>query len=142
MPRSIWKGAISFGLVTIPVKLFSATEEKDIAFRQVHAEDGGRIKYKRVCTVCGEEVAFSDIAKGFELPSDPQEIGAERMAQSALAGQSPVAHATQPKYEYRHKWRDGDMVIWDNRSVMHQANGDYAEKRYLLRLMVKGVPLS
>jgi taurine dioxygenase len=53
-----------------------------------------------------------------------------------------MAHATQPKYEYRHKWRDGDMVIWDNRSVMHQANGDYAEKRYLLRLMVKGVPLS
>ena len=53
-----------------------------------------------------------------------------------------MAHATQPKYEYRHKWRDGDMVIWDNRSVMHQANGDYDEKRYLLRLMVKGVPLS
>jgi DNA end-binding protein Ku len=43
MPRSIWKGAISFGLVTIPVKLFSATEEKDICFRQVHPEDGGRI---------------------------------------------------------------------------------------------------
>src|SRR3712207_8584176 len=42
MPRSIWKGAISFGLVTIPVKLYSATEEKDISFRQVHAEDGGR----------------------------------------------------------------------------------------------------
>jgi taurine dioxygenase len=53
-----------------------------------------------------------------------------------------MAHAMQPKYEYRHKWRDGDMVIWDNRSVMHQANGDYDEKRYLLRLMVKGVPLT
>jgi taurine dioxygenase len=52
-----------------------------------------------------------------------------------------MAHATQPKYEYRHKWRHGDLVIWDNRSVLHQANGDYTEKRYLLRLMVKGVPL-
>jgi taurine dioxygenase len=52
-----------------------------------------------------------------------------------------MAHATQPKFEYRHKWRHGDMVIWDNRSVMHQANGDYDEKRYLLRLMIKGVPL-
>ena len=52
-----------------------------------------------------------------------------------------MAHATSPKYEYRHKWRHGDLVIWDNRSVMHQANGDYTEKRYLLRLMVKGVPL-
>ena len=67
MPRSIWKGAISFGLVTIPVKLYSATEEKDIAFRQVHASDGGRIKYRRVCEIDGEEVPFPEIAKGYEL---------------------------------------------------------------------------
>ncbi len=66
--RAIWKGSISFGLVSIPVKLFSATEERDIAFRQVHREDGGRIKYKRECTVCGEEVAYADIAKGYEMP--------------------------------------------------------------------------
>lgn len=68
MPQSIWKGAISFGLVSIPVRLFSATEEKDISFRQVHREDGGRIRYKRVCSVDGEEVPYSDIAKGYELP--------------------------------------------------------------------------
>ena len=68
MPQSIWKGAISFGLVSIPVRLFSATEEKDISFRQVHREDGGRIRYKRVCSVDGEEVAYADIAKGYELP--------------------------------------------------------------------------
>lgn len=66
MPRSIWKGAISFGLVTIPVKLYSATEQKDISFHQVHAEDGGRIKYKRVCEKDGEEIPYSDIAKGYE----------------------------------------------------------------------------
>jgi len=56
-----------------------------------------------------------------------------------------MAHATQPKYEYRHRWRHGDMVIWDNRSVMHQANPDYdmAERRYLYRLMLKGtVPVA
>ena len=68
MPQSIWKGSISFGLVSIPVRLFSATEEKDISFRQVHREDGGRIRYKRVCSVDGEEVPYSDIAKGYELP--------------------------------------------------------------------------
>ncbi|GLX98997.1 Ku protein [Herbidospora sp. NBRC 101105] len=67
--RSIWKGAISFGLVTIPVKLYSATEQKDVSFHQVHREDGGRIRYKRVCTVDGEEVAYADIAKGYELPT-------------------------------------------------------------------------
>ncbi len=51
-----------------------------------------------------------------------------------------MAHATQRKYEYRHQWRYGDMVIWDNRSVMHQANPDYDmnERRYLYRLMLKG----
>jgi DNA end-binding protein Ku len=65
--RSIWKGSISFGLVSIAVKLYSATEEKDISFHQVHREDGGRIKYKRVCSTCGEEVAYNDIAKGYEL---------------------------------------------------------------------------
>ena len=65
--RSIWKGAISFGLVSIPVKLYSATEERDIAFRQVHREDGGRIRYQRVCTSCGKEVSYADIAKGYEM---------------------------------------------------------------------------
>jgi DNA end-binding protein Ku len=66
--RSIWKGAISFGLVTIPVKVYSATEQRDVSFHQVHRTDGGRIKFRRVCTVCGEEVAYADVAKGYELP--------------------------------------------------------------------------
>jgi DNA end-binding protein Ku len=67
--RSIWKGAISFGLVTIPVKLYSATEEKNVAFHQVHRDDGGRIRYKRVCSIDGDEVTYGDIAKGYELPN-------------------------------------------------------------------------
>jgi len=66
--RSIWKGAISFGLVSIPVKLYTATEERDVSFHQVHRTDGGRIRYKRVCSLDGEEVAYADIAKGYELP--------------------------------------------------------------------------
>ncbi len=66
--RSIWRGAVSFGLVSIGVRMYSATEDKDVRFHQVHRDDGGRIKYKRVCSIDGEEVAYSDIAKGFELP--------------------------------------------------------------------------
>ncbi|MEV6694490.1 Ku protein [Micromonospora sp. NPDC051196] len=65
--RAIWKGAVSFGLVSIAVKLYSATEEKDIRFHQVHREDGGRIRYKRTCQVCGEEVSYDDIAKGYDI---------------------------------------------------------------------------
>ena len=66
--QTVWKGSISFGLVSIPVRLVAATEEKDVRFRQVHAADGGRIRYKRVCDKCGNEVAYADIAKGYELP--------------------------------------------------------------------------
>lgn len=64
--RAIWKGAVSFGLVNVPVKLYAATESHDVSFRQVHAKDGGRIKYQRICSVDGEEVAYADIAKGYE----------------------------------------------------------------------------
>ncbi|MCW2523665.1 MAG: Ku family containing protein [Frankiales bacterium] len=64
--RAIWKGAVSFGLVNVPVRLFAATEEHDIRFHQVHREDGGRIKYKRTCSVDGEEVSYDEIAKGYE----------------------------------------------------------------------------
>jgi DNA end-binding protein Ku len=65
--RSIWTGAISFGLVVIPVKLYAATEQRDITFRQVHREDGGRIQFRRFCTLDGEEIPYSDVAKGYEL---------------------------------------------------------------------------
>ena len=65
--RAIWKGAVSFGLVSIGVRLYSATEEKDIRFHQVHVKDGGRIRYKRVCDLDGEEVPYDDIAKGYDV---------------------------------------------------------------------------
>ena len=64
--RAIWKGAVSFGLVNVPIRLYSATENHDVQFRQVHREDGGRIKYQRTCSIDGEVVAFDDIAKGYE----------------------------------------------------------------------------
>lgn len=64
--RAIWKGAVSFGLVNVPIRLYSATENHDVQFRQVHREDGGRIRYQRVCSACGEMVSFDDIAKGYE----------------------------------------------------------------------------
>ena len=64
--RAIWKGAVSFGLVNVPVRLYSATENHDVQFRQVHREDGGRIRYQRVCSIDGEQVAYDDIAKGYE----------------------------------------------------------------------------
>jgi DNA end-binding protein Ku len=64
--RAIWKGAVSFGLVNVPVRLFSATQEHDIRFHQVHRADGGRIRMKRVCSVDGEEITWDQLAKGYE----------------------------------------------------------------------------
>jgi DNA end-binding protein Ku len=66
--RAMWKGAVSFGLVNVPVKMYTATSSHDISFHQVHRADGGRIRYKRVCDVCGEEVGYDEIAKGYESP--------------------------------------------------------------------------
>jgi DNA end-binding protein Ku len=64
--RAMWSGAVSFGLVSVPVKLYTATTNHDIRFHQVHAADGGRIKYKRTCSIDGEEVEYVDIVKGYE----------------------------------------------------------------------------
>ncbi|AUI58491.1 Ku protein [Amycolatopsis sp. BJA-103] len=66
--RSMWKGSVSFGLVSIPIQLYAATENKNVSLRQVHEADGGRIQYKRFCTIDGEEVPYAEIAKGYELP--------------------------------------------------------------------------
>jgi DNA end-binding protein Ku len=62
----MWTGSLAFGLVNVPVKMYTATEDHAVRFHQVHLKDGGRIRMKRVCSVCGEEVAFKDIGKGWE----------------------------------------------------------------------------
>ncbi|MHB1930727.1 MAG: non-homologous end joining protein Ku [Acidimicrobiales bacterium] len=82
MPRSIWSGSVSFGLVNVPVKLVTATSSKDVRFNQLHATDMGRIQQKRVCSVDGEEVDYSEIAKGYDLGGgryvlvEPEELAA------------------------------------------------------------------
>src|SRR5579884_553368 len=82
MPRPIWSGSISFGLVNVPVKMHTAVRKKTIRFHQLHAEDGARIQQKRVCTLDGEEVPYEDLAKGYELSPgqyvviDPEELDA------------------------------------------------------------------
>src|SRR5690349_10040768 len=69
-PRAIWSGALSFGLVNVPVKLYSATRSKDVRFNQLHAKDGARIRQKRVSSANGEEVPLEEIVKGYEISPD------------------------------------------------------------------------
>ncbi|MGH2819732.1 MAG: Ku protein, partial [Actinomycetota bacterium] len=64
--RPLWKGAITFGLISIPVRLYSAVENKSVKFHLLHEEDGGRIRYQRVCSKCGKEVDWDDLVRGYE----------------------------------------------------------------------------
>ncbi|MGH7757043.1 MAG: Ku protein, partial [Vulcanimicrobiaceae bacterium] len=66
MAHAIWSGSVNFGLVTIPVKVFTAVKGNDLSFNMIHAKDGGRIKYERVCSVDGKPVAWDEIVKGYE----------------------------------------------------------------------------
>ncbi|HEV3472918.1 MAG TPA: Ku protein [Actinomycetota bacterium] len=68
--RPLWKGAITFGLISIPVRLYSAVQEKSLKFHLLHEADGGRIKYQRTCAKCGKEVTWDDIVKGYEYSKD------------------------------------------------------------------------
>ncbi|MFE9121302.1 Ku protein [Streptomyces sp. NPDC007172] len=70
MPRPIWSGAISFGLVTIPIKVISATENHTISFHQVHLEDMARVRTKKVCEIDGKELGWDDIGRGYEVSKD------------------------------------------------------------------------
>lgn len=80
MPRAIWSGSVSFGLVNVPVKLITAQSPKDVRFHQLHDADGARVNQKRVCSLDGEEVEYSHIVKGYDLGGgryvvvDPEEL--------------------------------------------------------------------
>ncbi|MDP9236526.1 MAG: Ku protein [Chloroflexota bacterium] len=70
MPRSIWKGAVSFGMVSIPIKLYTATEEKDVSFNLLHKKDGVRIKQQRYCPADDAVIEWNDVARGYEIAPD------------------------------------------------------------------------
>jgi DNA end-binding protein Ku len=67
MPKSIWNGTITFGLVAVPIKVYSATESKTVRFHEVHAKDGSRIEHRRICSKDGKEIDYDDVVKGYEV---------------------------------------------------------------------------
>jgi hypothetical protein len=95
-PRSIWNGTIAFGLVNVPVKVYSATESKSIHFHQVHLSDGARIEHRRVCPKEDKEVLNDEIVKGYEL-SDGSfvELTKDEIAAVVLPGPQEIAGAEQ-----------------------------------------------
>ncbi|HWS58959.1 MAG TPA: Ku protein [Actinotalea sp.] len=89
--RAIWKGAVAFGLVSVPVKLYAATGENGVTLHQVHEKDGGRIHYRKVCSVDGEEVPAAEIAKGYETDGRMVVLTDDDLAEMPLSTEREIA---------------------------------------------------
>src|SRR3954465_10217162 len=90
--RSIWRGAINFGMVTIPVKLYTATEQKDVRFHLVHKKDGARVVEKRFCSEEDKEVSWDEIGKGYEVSKGEYVVMDREEVQEAGAKATDDAH--------------------------------------------------
>jgi DNA end-binding protein Ku len=95
MPRSIWNGTITFGLVNVPVKLYSATESKTVHFHEVHARDGAKIEHRRVCPKEDKEVPFDDVVKGFEVSEGKYVVLDKDEIKAAAGDRGKVVHITE-----------------------------------------------
>jgi DNA end-binding protein Ku len=125
MPRAIWSGSISFGLVNIPVKLFNAVSRKNVQFHQIDAKTGSRIKMQRVSAADGREVEYADIVKGYELSPDHYVL----IEPEELDGLDPEATHTVDIEEFV-DLVDIDPVFYDSPYYVAPAKG--AEKPYAL----------
>ncbi|WP_182345624.1 Ku protein [Tomitella gaofuii] len=94
--KSIWNGQVEFGLVSIPIRLYAATENNSVRFRQVHAQDGGQIRYQRVCSEDGEEVPYSEIAKGYQTEGGELVV----ITPEELAGAEPQSSRSAQVVEF------------------------------------------
>ena len=95
MPRSIWNGTITFGMVNVPIKLYSATESKTIHFHQVHARDGSRIEHRRICPKEEREVPYEEIVKGYEVGADKYVVLEKDEIKAAAGDRGKVVHLTE-----------------------------------------------
>lgn len=130
MPRSIWSGAISFGLVNVPVKLYAATASKTVRFNQLHAADGGRIRQQRVCAIDGQEVPYEQIVKGYEIAPDQYVT----IRQEELDALDPRATKTIDLEEFV-ELGEIDPVYYDNAYHVAPATGGAKPYRLLLSAM-------
>src|SRR3954454_5396059 len=94
-PRSIWNGTITFGLVNVPVKLYSATESKTVHFHEVHARDGAQIEHRRICPKEDKEVPYEEVVRGFEVSEDTYVVLDKDEIKAAAGARGKVVHITE-----------------------------------------------
>src|SRR3977135_4118333 len=92
MPRSIWNGTIAFGMVRVPVKLYTATESKTVHFHEVHAKDGARIQHRRICPREDREVPAAEGVKGCEVAPDEYVVLMKEEVKAAAGDRGKVVH--------------------------------------------------
>jgi DNA end-binding protein Ku len=130
MPRSIWTGAISFGLVTVPVKLYSAVNRKTVRFNQLNAQTGSRIAQKRVDASTGEEVNYEDLVKGYEIASDRYVV----IEPGELESVQPAKTKTIDIEDFV-DLADIDPIFYDHPYYLAPATGGAKPYRLLLEAM-------
>src|SRR4051794_3607376 len=94
-PRSIWNGTITFGLVNVPIKLYSATESKTVHFNEVHARDGARIEHRRICPKEDKEVSYDEVVKGYEVEPDKYVVLEKEELKAAAGDRGKVVHLSE-----------------------------------------------
>jgi DNA end-binding protein Ku len=94
-PRSIWNGTLTFGLVNVPIKLYSATQSKTVHFNEVHAKDGARIEHRRICSREGKEVSYDDVVKGYEVEPDKYVVLEKDEIKAAAGDRGKVVHLAE-----------------------------------------------
>ncbi|HEY1357962.1 MAG TPA: Ku protein [Thermoleophilaceae bacterium] len=94
-PRSIWNGTVTFGLVNVPIKLYSATESKTVRFNEVHAKDGARVEHRRICSKEGKEVDYDDVVKGYEVEPDKYVVLEKDEVKAAAGDRGKVVHLAE-----------------------------------------------
>ncbi len=129
MARAIWSGSISFGLVNVPVKLFSATEQKDVSFHQFQEGTGQRIRYRRVAEESGEEVDYADIVKGYEVEKGRHVLVTPEELESVDPGRTRTI-----EIEDFVDLAEIDPIYYEKSYYLAPAEGAGAEKPYALLL--------
>jgi DNA end-binding protein Ku len=129
MPRSIWNGTISFGLMRVPIKVHSATEDKGVHFHEVHAKDGAQIKHKRLCSKEGKEVPYKQIASGYEvrrgeyvlLSKEEIDAAAGRQSREIELEEFVAAQEIDPIFYNRGYWLGAGKDGQDAYRLLHDA---------------------
>src|SRR5438270_191502 len=118
MPKSIWNGTLTFGMVNVPVKLYSATESKSVHFREVHLKDGAKIEHRRICPKEEKEVPYDEVVKGYEVAEDEYVVLEKGELKAAAGDRVKVIHLPEDfdSSAYEDTYRDAVIDLIERKS--------------------------